>query len=63
MAIAGYEHLIPLDEVIAAMAEVGSALPREICCTGLGGLAITPTSKQIEQRLVQINADRVSTSD
>jgi len=54
MAVAGYQHLIPLDEVIAAMAKVGEALPRELCCTGLGGLAITPTSKQIESRLVQI---------
>jgi L-serine dehydratase len=56
MAVAGYEHLIPLDEVIAAMAKVGEALPRELCCTGLGGLAITPTSKQIESQLVQIGA-------
>lgn len=63
MAIAGYEHLIPLDEVIDAMAEVGKALPREICCTGLGGLAITPTSKRIEKQLVQINADRVSSGN
>ena len=55
MAIAGYQHLIPLDEVIAAMAKVGEALPRELCCTGLGGLAITSTSKRIEQQLVQIN--------
>jgi L-serine dehydratase len=55
MAIAGFQHLIPLDEVIAAMAQVGKAMPRELCCTGLGGLAITPTSKKIEQRLVQIN--------
>jgi hypothetical protein len=37
-------------------AKVGEALPRELCCTGLGGLAITPTSKQIESRLVQIGA-------
>ena len=62
MAVAGYEHLIPLDEVIAAMAEVGKALPREICCTGLGGLAVTPTSKQIEKRLVQINSNPDSRS-
>lgn len=62
MAIAGYEHLIPLDEVIEAMAEVGKALPREICCTGLGGLAVTPTSKKIEQRLVQIGSQKSSAS-
>lgn len=57
MALAGYEHLVPLDEVITAMHEVGEALPRELCCTGLGGLATTPTAKRIE---LQINGRVVS---
>jgi L-serine dehydratase len=51
MALAGYEHLIPLDEVIAAMDEVGKSMPRELCCTALGGLSTTPTSKALEARL------------
>ncbi len=51
MALAGYQHLIPLDEVIAAMDEVGKAMPRELCCTALGGLSITPTSKVLESTL------------
>ncbi len=51
MALAGYQHLIPLDEVIAAMDEVGKAMPRELCCTALGGLSATPTSKALESRL------------
>lgn len=51
MALAGYEHLIPLDQVIAAMDEVGKAMPRELCCTALGGLSITPASKDLEARL------------
>lgn len=54
MALAGFDCLIPLDEVVAAMAEVGKGMPREVRCTGLGGLAVTPTSKAIESRLVQI---------
>jgi len=51
MALAGYRHLIPLDEVLIAMDKVGHALPHELCCTGKGGLSITPSSKAIEQRL------------
>ena len=51
MALANYQHLVPLDQVIEAMRQVGDLMPREICCTGLGGLAITPASKEIEERL------------
>jgi len=51
MALADYQHLIPLDEVIDAMYEVGKAIPHELCCTAKGGLSVTPTSKAIERRL------------
>ena len=51
MALAGYDPLIPLDEVIDTMDRVGKAMPCEVRCTALGGLSITPTSKAIEQRL------------
>jgi len=51
MAMAGYNHLIPLDEVIETMNSVGKAMPRELRCTALGGLAITPSAKKIEERL------------
>ena len=51
MALADYKHLIPLDEVIYAMNEVGKAIPHELCCTAKGGLSITPTSRAIEQKL------------
>lgn len=51
MALAGFDHLIPIDEVIIAMAEVGKQMPRELCCTGLGGIAICPSSKAIAARL------------
>ena len=43
MALAGIECFVPFDEVIAAMYEVGKALPMELRETGLGGLAGTPT--------------------
>jgi len=50
MALAGYDPVIPLDEVIATMAQVGPSLPHELRCTALGGLSITKTSRQIEKR-------------
>lgn len=51
MALANYQHLVPLDQVIGAMHEVGELMPREICCTGLGGLAVTQASREIEKQL------------
>ena len=51
MALADFDVVIPLDEVIDTMHRVGKSLPSELRCTGLGGLSITPTSKEIESRL------------
>ena len=51
MALADYDPVIPLDEVIATAERVGGQMPRELRCTALGGLSITPTSKSIEERL------------
>jgi len=53
MALAGYDPVIPLDEVIEAMDKVGRSLPRELRCTALGGLSVTMTSKAIEAKLKQ----------
>lgn len=47
MALAGINSVIPADEVIEAMSEVGEALPRSLKETALGGLAVTPTGKKI----------------
>lgn len=51
MALANYDHLIPLDEVIETMDAVGKKMAHELRCTALGGLSITKTSKEIEARL------------
>ncbi|MCL2216958.1 MAG: L-serine ammonia-lyase, iron-sulfur-dependent, subunit alpha [Defluviitaleaceae bacterium] len=51
LAMAGVESLIPLDEVITAMGEVGRALPESLRETSLGGLAATPTGLAIKERL------------
>ena len=51
MALAGFDQVIPLDEVIETAKRVATQMPRELRCTALGGLSITPTSLAIEQRL------------
>lgn len=53
MALADYDPVIPLDEVIQTMDAVGKMLPSALRCTALGGLSITATSKEIEKRLAQ----------
>ncbi|MBW6454700.1 MAG: L-serine ammonia-lyase, iron-sulfur-dependent, subunit alpha, partial [Trueperaceae bacterium] len=56
MALAGFDPLIPLDEVVDAAKAVAERMPREHRCTSLGGLAVTPTSLRIEQRLAGLKA-------
>jgi len=51
MALAGFDAVIPLDEVILAMDKIGHKMPCEVRCTGLGGLSVTPTSLEIESDL------------
>jgi L-serine dehydratase len=51
MALAGYDPVIPLDEVIETARRVGDQLPRELRCTALGGLSIAPTSQKITRKL------------
>ena len=51
MALAGYDPVIPLDEVIDTAKHVGTRMPREVRCTNLGGLSITPTALALEQKL------------
>jgi L-serine dehydratase len=60
MALAGYDHIIPLDEVIETMDQVGNNLPKELCCTALGGLSVTPTSKKIAQQLQARKEDLIN---
>lgn len=56
MALAGFDPLIPLDEVILAAKAVAERMPREHRCTSLGGLAVTPTSLGIEKRLAALKS-------
>ena len=51
MALAGYDPVIPLDEVIDTAKQVAKQMPRELRCTNLGGLSITPTAIALEEKL------------
>ncbi|MDF2669512.1 MAG: sdaAA [Paenibacillus sp.] len=51
MALAGVRSVIPSDEVIQVMLEVGSAMPEAHRETAKGGLAQTPTGKEIMNQL------------
>jgi L-serine dehydratase len=51
MALAGYDPVIPLDEVIETAKQVAKQMPRELRCTNLGGLSITPTAIALEEKL------------
>ncbi len=53
MALADFDAVIPPDEVIDAMAEIGNSMPARYKETALGGLAATPTGKKIAQKVLK----------
>ena len=53
MALADYDHLIPLDQVIETMYDVGNSIHNTLRCTNLGGLSITKAAKEIEAKMGQ----------
>jgi L-serine dehydratase len=59
MALAGDRSIIPVDEVIDAMAEVGEAMETRYKETAMGGIAATPTAKAIEGRVLLAPAEVV----
>lgn len=54
MVMLGFDPIIPLDETILSMYEVGQMLPSELRCTCKGGLCNTKTAKCIVARLDEI---------
>lgn len=50
MILAGFDKVIPLDETIRAMYDIGTKLPRELRCTW-GGLGKTKTAQKIDTNL------------
>lgn len=51
MALAGIRSAIPTDEVIEAMYRIGCAMPNTLKETALGGLAATPTGRELERKI------------
>ncbi len=51
MVMLGFDPVIPLDETILTMYEVGKSLPAELRCTCKGGLCTTKTAECIVKRL------------
>jgi L-serine dehydratase len=52
MALAGDKSIIPVDEVVDAMGEVGEAMEDRYKETALGGIAATPTAQAIAARVL-----------
>jgi len=53
MASAGFDHLIPLDQVLETVKQVGAQMPACLKCTGQGGLSITPAARKLKEKLAQ----------
>lgn len=51
MVMAGVASVIPADEVIDVMGEIGNEMPKKYKETAEGGLATSPTGKEITKRL------------
>jgi len=51
MVSSGYDAVIPLEEVIETVSIVSKQMPACVKCTGTGGLALTPSSINIKERL------------
>lgn len=51
MALSGMKSIIPPDEVIQIMHEVGIEMPVSLRETGIGGIAGTPTGKKLKEQI------------
>ena len=52
IALAGVDSVIPVDEVVEAMGEIGASMESRYKETALGGLAATPTGQAIAKRVL-----------
>ena len=55
-AMNGIESVIPPDEVIEAMGDVGRRLPVELKETSRAGLAVTKTGRRINEEILKKSA-------
>ena len=54
MILAGFDAVIPYDQVLETVERVGNLMPGCHKCTGTGGLAITPAAKKLKLRLEKL---------
>lgn len=54
MALAGIKSVIPVDEVIDAMREIGDDMPVKYKETACGGCAVTETAKKIKKKMKEM---------
>lgn len=59
MALAGVQSVIPSDEVIGVMLEIGTNMPSEHRETALGGLAQTPTGRKLTEQIMTAKSSSV----
>jgi L-serine dehydratase len=52
LALAGVQSVIPVDEVIIALNDMSKRLPPELKETACGGLAITPTARALQSKVL-----------
>ncbi len=60
IALAGDSAVIPVDEVIDAMGEVGASMETKYKETALGGIANTPTAREIERRVLVQQVEEIN---
>jgi L-serine dehydratase len=58
MALAGITSRIPCDEVIDAMYKIGQTMPEALRETAQGGLAATPTGRELEAKIFGVSLDK-----
>lgn len=58
MAVSGFAHLIPLDQVLETVSRVSADMPTCVKCTGLGGLAVTPAAKKLKEQLERLKVSK-----
>lgn len=66
MVLAGIPAVIPYDETVVAMKEIGKAMPESLRETSKGGLAATPTGRRLYQQMQEqhrLNAKNDSVSN
>lgn len=61
IALAGDSAIVPVDEVIDVMGEVGASMETRYKETALGGLATTPTGLEIAKRVLKNEAEEIET--